>query len=403
MLIGTNLQYANSYNNRIILETIRLYGPLSRVGIAKRTQLTAQTVTNITKKLMKAGLVIEDSRESVGPGAPSILLKVNEKAGYSVGIDFDKDHLTVILVDFNGRICQKKTAALRLPEPMESIELMSAFVRDIISEEGIDRDLILGVGLGFPGPLSVSEQEDSTRVMNPEAFPGWENVPIIRELEKRLHMPILLENNASAAAIGEHWYGDGKHIDSFFYIYFGAGLGGGIVINGQLYSGYSTNAGELGYFPTSAFLESGKEYEYDHLGGFFDMPRLQKKMRKKGYDVHSMSELGTLYEREPQVLDEWITSGARSLVPLILGIDYLLDPEAIFLGGRMPDSILRSLLDKLQELLPPSRIERTLEQPRFRIASAGIDAAALGVASLPLYSSFAPQHRLLMQEMRQAR
>jgi len=400
MLTGTNLQYANSYNNRIILETIRLYGPLSRVGIAGRTQLTAQTVTNITKKLMKAGLVVEHSRERSGPGAPSVMLKINEKAGYSVGIDLDKDHLTCILVNFNGKIRQTKNVDLHFPSPDEAIELMVSSVFQIIKEEGVDPDLIWGVGLGLPGPLSISEQDDATRIVNPEAFPGWEDVPIVRELETRLQMPVLLENNASAAAIGEHWYGAGKHIDSFFYIYFGAGLGGGIVVDGQLYSGFSSNAGELGYFPTATFMEPGLNYEFDHLGGFFDMPRLQKKLRAQGYQVHSLNDLGKLYEKDNEVLSDWMEAGSKSLVPLILGIEYLLDPEAIFFGGRLPDAMLHALLEKLQTQLPSHRITRKIGRPRFNIASAGLEAAAMGVASLPLYSSFAPQHKLLMRDHR---
>lgn len=400
MLVGTNLQYANSYNNRIILETIRLYGPLSRVGIARQTQLTAQTVTNITKKLLHAGLIVEDSRLQSGPGAPSILLKINEKAAYSVGIDFDKDHLTVILVNFNGKICQKKTKDLHFPSPQEAIQLMADMVKEIIDEEGVDKDLIWGIGVGLPGPLAISEGSASKNIVNPEALPGWENVPIVRELESKLYIPVILENNASAAAIGEHWYGDGKHMKSFFYVYFGAGLGGGIVINGQLYSGYTGNAGELGYYPTPVFLESGKEYEHNHLGGFFNIPLLQTKLQDMGYKASSLNDLAALYEQKNPIVVKWLEDGTKSLIPLILAVEYMFDPEAIFFGGRLPDSMVRSMLDKIQEYLPDQRIARKVERPKFKIASAGIDAAALGVASLPLYTSFAPQPKLLMKRSR---
>jgi len=70
MLFGTNLQYANSYNNRIVLEIIRLHGPVSRMDISRRTHLTVQTVTNITKKLEKSGLILEHSRQISGQGSP---------------------------------------------------------------------------------------------------------------------------------------------------------------------------------------------------------------------------------------------------------------------------------------------------------------------------------------------
>lgn len=400
MLVGTNLQYANSYNNRIILETIRLFGPLSRVDIARQTQLTAQTVTNITKKLLEAGLVIEDSRQQTGRGAPSILLKINEKAAYSVGIDFDKDHLTVILINFSGKICQKIRKDLHFPSPGEAVDLMIQTTNEVIEKQKIDRDLIWGVGIGLPGPLVVSKGSVTKNMVNPEALPGWENVPIVRELESRIHLPVILENNASAAAIGEHWYGDGKHMKSFFYVYFGAGLGGGIVINGQLYSGYTGNAGELGYYPTPVFPNQEGDYEHDHLGGYFNLPLLQKKLSKMGLKADSLNDLTVLFDNSNPVLLNWLEDATKNLIPLILAVEYIFDPEAVFFGGRLPDSMLRSMLDKLQKYLPDQRIARKVERPKLAIASAGIDAAALGVASLPLYTSFAPQIKLLMKTSR---
>ncbi len=400
MLVGTNLQYANSYNNRIILETIRLHGPMSRVGIARQTQLTAQTVTNITKKLFKAGLIVEDSRQQTGPGAPSILLRINENAAYSIGIDFDKDHLTVILVNFNGKICQKRTQDVHFPSPQEAIDLMVKMVNDIIEKAGLDYDIIWGIGVGLPGPLAISEGSASKNIVNPEALPGWENVPMVRELESRLHLPVILENNASAAAIGEHWYGDGKMMKSFFYVYFGAGLGGGIVINGQLYSGYTGNAGELGYYPTPVFLENDKKYEHDHLGGYFNVPLLQEKLRGMGYEASSIADLADLHMNRNEVVIKWLDDATRNLIPLILAMEYMFDPEAIFFGGRLPETMLRSMLDSMQKIMPGQRIARKTERPKYKIASAGIDAAALGVASLPLYTSFAPQPKLLMKQSR---
>ena len=401
MLVGTNLQYANSYNNRIILETIRLHGPMSRVDIARQTQLTAQTVTNITKKLLHAGLIVEDSRQQTGPGAPSILLRINENAAYSIGIDFDKDHLTVILVNFNGKICQKRTREVHFPSPQEAIDLMADMVSGIIEKAGLDRDIIWGIGVGLPGPLAISEGSATTNIVNPEALPGWENVPMVRELESRLHIPVILENNASAAAIGEHWYGDGKLMKSFFYVYFGAGLGGGIVINGQLYSGYTGNAGELGYYPTPVFMESGGKYEHDHLGGYFNVPLLQEKLRELGFEASSIAELADLHKNKNEFVEKWLDDATRNLIPLILAVEYMFDPEAIFFGGRLPETMLRSMLNSIQEIMPEQRIARKTERPKYKIASAGIDAAALGVASLPLYTSFAPQPRLLMKQSRQ--
>src|SRR5690606_11819941 len=133
MLTGTNLQYAKSYNIRIVLESIRLYGPISRVDIARRSQLTAQTVTNITRELLKAGLIQEAHRLQEGRGAPSILLQLNPDGAFSIGLDLDKDHLTAVLVDMTGTVRQRTNLDLNFPSPEEAMVLFENTVRSLIT------------------------------------------------------------------------------------------------------------------------------------------------------------------------------------------------------------------------------------------------------------------------------
>lgn len=107
MLIGTNLKYAREHNFRIVLESVRLFGPISRAELARRTGLTAQTVSNISRGLLEDGLILEGERKQSGRGAPSTHLMLNAAGAYSVGLDLDKDHLTAVLVDFVGEVRQR--------------------------------------------------------------------------------------------------------------------------------------------------------------------------------------------------------------------------------------------------------------------------------------------------------
>ena len=399
MLSGTNLQYANSYNVRIVLEIIRLYGPVSRIDIARRTNLTAQTVTNITKNLMQEGLIFESDRKQAGRGAPSILLEINKDAAYSIGFDFDKDHLTGILVDIHGNKRQRINYDLNFPSPDEVMDLITEMVDELIQMENIDRDLIWGVGVGFPGPLVITEGNVHFEAVNPEDLPDWDKVPVVEILEKKLNIPVYLENNASAAAIGEKWYGSGKHLSNFFYVFFGAGLGGGLVINGQLYSGFAGNAGEVGYIPTSVGPEvvTGQS-DSEYLGSYFNIATLIEKLRESGAAIDSASELEALFDDGNPILMEWIDTAIHKLTPLVISIEYLIDPQAIYFGGRLPDKIIRHIVDKLEEYMPNIRITRKVNIPELQLATVGIDTAALGVATLPLYASLSPSQRLLMKE-----
>lgn len=398
MLSGTNLQYANSYNVRIVLEAIRLYGPLSRIDIARQTHLTAQTVTNITKKLMNAGLIYESDRLQDGRGAPSIMLELNKDAAYSIGLDFDKDHLTGILVDLHGNKRQRIHMNVDYPSPEEVMNMMSKMVDDLVKMEGVDYDLLWGVGVGFPGPMVVSEGSVFSNAVNPEALPGWEQVPVAEILEKRIKIPVFLENNASAAAIGERWYGNGKHINTFFYLFFGAGLGGGLVINGQIFPGHAGNAGEVGYMPLIDSSGSPQKVEKEYLGTYFNLSELYKKLRANGIEVKTTEDLEPLLKAENPVLQNWIESGSTKLISLILSIEYLIDPQIIYFGGRLPNSIIEIIRSRLELELPNYRIGSKINNPELHLATVGIDTAALGVATLPLYTSLAPLPRLLMKK-----
>lgn len=398
MLQGTNLQYANSFNIRIVIESIRLYGPVSRGEVAKKTQLTAQTVTNITKKLLAGNLIIEGDRVQEGRGAPSILLQLNKDAAFSIGMDLDKDHLTGVLIDLDGNMRQRISQPLKLPHSEEAMELMEDLVHQLIKLEGIPNDMIWGVGVGLPGPMMISKGSVLKNMVNPQYLPGWDNVPVVKILQKKLNLPVYLENNAAAAAIGERWYGAGKHINNFFYIYVGAGLGGGLFINGQLHSGATGNAGELGYAP---ILQNGNEKSSGlkpHLGEYFNLALLNERLDKEGESIQTVEDLDRLFESGNKTVLDWYQTGAEKLVPLLLSIEYLIDPEVIFVGGRLPGIVLESILARIKQELPGMRLDKKPKGPEIRRSTAGIDAGALGVATLPLYATFAPIPKFVMDQ-----
>lgn len=400
MLTGTNLKYTKAYNFRIVLETIRLNGPLSRADIARRTGLTAQTISNIIRKAIRSGLVIEGDLVREGRGAPSTSLTLNPDGAYSIGLDLDKDHLTGILLDLNGVVRQRVHEELNFPPPEEALDRMEALVHTLVEREGIARGRVWGVGVGFPGPLDIARERLVTNVVNPTAFPGWHNVPVVDILSKRLSLPIFLENNATAAAVGERWYGAGRRISTFFYVFFSVGLGGGLIVGGQPFEGHTGNAGELGYIPTScedgmADIAGGEDRP--HIGQHFNLPRLYAQLAEHGVTVTRPDELAGLYQSGNPQLMEWLERAAEQLAPVILAIEYIVDPEAIFFGGRLPDVLIRDLMERLGRRLPALRITGKPTMPKLILGTAGVDAAALGVATLPVYASFAPIPKVLMK------
>lgn len=402
MLTGTNLVYTKKYNLRIVHEVIRLYGPLSRADVARHTELSVQTVSNLVKELLALRLVREGGRKNEGRGAPSTSLTINPDGAYAIGLDLDRDHLTGVLVDLAGKVRQREHIDVATPSSAEVLDLMCGMVETLAARQGLGLDELAGLGVGVPGPMHRGENGVGYLV-NPKAFPGWHDIPLESWLHERLRMPVYLENNATAAALGERWYGSGQRIGTFFYIYVGSGLGGGIIMNGQPYQGFSGNAGEIGYLPTDLSRDPDAATMDDdpHVGLHFNLPRLYERLRRGGTDVGTLEELDRLMAEGHPGLLEWLDDAADHLAALVLAIEYILDPEAICFGGRLSDRILGGLMERVAALLPLRRARGKSSVPRHLLATAGVDAGALGVATLPIYEIFAPAPRVLLKQRRE--
>jgi predicted NBD/HSP70 family sugar kinase len=232
-------------------------------------------------------------------------------------------------------------------------------------------------------------------VVNPTtSFPGWHKIPLATWLRERLGMPVVLENNATAAAVGERWYGAGRRIGTFFYLFFGFGLGGAVVIDGRPYEGSTGNAGELGYLPPT--LAGGEDGA--HVGTHFSLPRLYDALRADGVDARTPEDLDRLLAEGHPRAAAWLETAADHLTGLVLAVEYLIDPEAIVFGGRLPDRMLEELMARVARRLPGRRVAEKASAPRHLLATAGRDAAALGVATLPIYQLFAPGPQVLLKQ-----
>lgn len=397
MLTGTNLTYTKAYNFRIVFETIRLHGAISRADIARTTNLTAQTVSNIVNRLLERNFVQEGYKLQKKRGAPSTTLEINPQGAYSVGLDLNSDHLTGILVDLAGSVKSKIFYEINFSDPKAAVELMASTVKQLISDKDLEHSHFSGVGVGLPGPLEIHKNNEVRNRISAKAFPAWNNAPIGMMLKEKINAPVFIENNASAATIGERWYGAGKNIPNFLYTFFGAGLGGGLVLNGSIFEGQNRNAGELGYFPFLGEKSPLSTSDQPHIGEHFNLNDLYKWLRKYDVKVTRPEDLAQLYhDKHPQFM-EWLNMGKRYLLPVFLAFEYILDIETIILGGRLPHVIIEDMARDLPRLLAGIRIDIKSIKSSFQCGTAGADAAALGAATLPMFDLFAAQTDLLMK------
>lgn len=163
---------------------------------------------------------------------------------YFLGIDIGGTKLAVGLVTATGEQLSAVREASRVHEgPDAMLERLVRLGRQAIAEAGVSPGEVVAAGVGCGGPLNP----DTGVVMNPPNLPGWDNVPVVSRLSAGLGLPVYLDNDANAAALGENRFGAGRGVANMVYLTISTGLGGGIIIGGRLYQGENGNAGEIGH------------------------------------------------------------------------------------------------------------------------------------------------------------
>jgi predicted NBD/HSP70 family sugar kinase len=173
-------------------------------------------------------------------------------------------------------------------------------------------------------------------------------------------------------------------------------------MDGRPYEGATGNAGEIGYLPTVLARDGAASNGDDpsHVGLHFNMPRLYEELRRDGTEARTLEDLDALLVAGHPRLLRWMDNASDHLTGLVLAVEYLLDPEAICFGGRLSDRIVAALMDRVARQLPARRVGGKVTAPHHLLATAGIDAAALGVATLPMYEIFAPAPKVLLKQRR---
>ncbi|HVO03419.1 MAG TPA: ROK family transcriptional regulator [Candidatus Cybelea sp.] len=392
-IAGTNLEHARSHNRRVVLEAVRLHGPLSRADIARLTALTSQTVSNIVQELEDGGLLQAAAPRSGGRGQPATPLSIDPDGAYSIGIELDHHGLTAVLVDLAGQIRGRVGAEVRDPRPQSAIPQMVRAIRDLRTRSAVDWSRILGVGLAMPGPFNAAGRS----LMGPTSLPGWDD-PDGAAIARRIGLPVILENDAKAAAIGEHLHGAAKHLSSFAFIYLGMGLGAGLFLDGHVYKGAGRNAGEIGHMIVET---DGRPCHCGNRGCLEQYVSLRAAYQALGiarYDRGTPEELvRRLDAGEPRIM-AWLASTAAPLRRAINMLESLLDPETIVLGGVMPQPLLQRIADALPPLAVSAADQNDRATPRLVVGAAGPDTPALGAAALPIFDELNPQLNLLLKK-----
>ncbi|GAA5124853.1 ROK family transcriptional regulator [Pseudonocardia adelaidensis] len=239
---GSNQLRLADFNQAVVLDVVRRSPGVSRAELQRRSGLSSQTISNITRRLIDDRLISESTPEGGARGRPSIPLAVNGDGAFSIGVHIDPARLTIVLLDLAGEV--RRQQQLRTPQathPTEVTSLIADRVAALMAEAGVDRDRVLGLGIAAPGPLDVR----AGVVLDPPQLPNWRGVQLRADLHDATGLPVLLDKDVTAAATAELRSLNDTSTD-FVFLYLGSGVGASVVVENQVLRGTTNNIGEIG-------------------------------------------------------------------------------------------------------------------------------------------------------------
>ncbi|MBO0983510.1 ROK family transcriptional regulator [Rathayibacter sp. SD072] len=390
----------------LVVDLIRSSGPISRVELTAATGLTQPAISMIVRKLLTDGIIRQTGSTSTG-GKPRQLLEINARARIGIGVQLGFESITLVATDTGGGvIARQQIDGAALASPEEVTERIVGAYEDFVRGTAIDRRSIAGVAAVAPGPID----QQAGRVLGPPTLHHWRDFPLRRALGAGIGAPILLDNDAAAAGIGEYWSRGVSRHRTFGTIYVGTGIGAGVVLDGALLRGASSNAVEVGHI---SIVPGGRECFCGNRGCLERYAAPAVIVEGARDDPESFIDLELAFRPEEQGRDldvlslaainghsaalaligkaaDHLAEGALTLVNLFDLDELVLTGPGVAIAGSIYTRAIRSKLDE-------RRFARRAHPLDVSLSSNPRDAAAVGASSLVLQSTLSPGHGPILQ------
>jgi len=402
--LGSNISLVKASNLRAVLFSLLYRGNISRIQLAQETSLSATTITNLIDELIKQGIVTEDPQESSRTsrrevGRPRTALRLIPDSRYAVGVHIGIGTYRVGVVNLCGEVHQNEIRTYDRHAPAEQvIGTIAEEVNQMIRSSQLETSRIIGVGVGAPG---LTDYRTGVNIFAPNL--GWRNLPLRDWFSARLNLPVVVDNNVRAMAVGENFFGMGRGVGSLAFVYGRVGIGAGIVIHNQLYRGASLNAGEIGH---TVMIPDGGELcrcgRHGCLETLVSEEALIRQARSLA-ELNPNSLLASLLAQKTELNPieriflaaregdlgaiDLINRAARYLGLALANLVNILNPELIVLGGMFAQG-KDLLLPITQKTVREVAMAPLGETVMIRATEHGWRAGMIGAAALALVTFF---------------
>lgn len=416
---GANLPSIGGFNRTVVLDAVRRSPDgLSRVELAARTGLSAQTVSNVTRFLIDAGMIVESGTVVSGRGKPRTILRLEPGSRYAVGVHVDPAVVTYVLLDLAGTVVAASTTSTpTADDPSQVVRTIASAVDGLVADAGVAVDSVLGVGIASPGPIDV----EAGIVVDPPFLPRWRDVPLRDALAEATGYPVLLEKDVTAAAVGEMFLAGESSARNFAFVYFGTGFGVGLVVDHEPVRGVGSNAGDAGHIMVDQGALAGTpdgSGTRGEVGAAVAPDRLVRVARSRGLalsgggavadaadatDAADVDAVNAAWDELAAAIadgdDTAVTLAADAGTVMgnaVVLIVNLLDIDRVVFGGPFWSRIASAALPAARAaivgspLLVPKHPVQVVESDR------GADVAAVGAACLVLDAALSPRASTLL-------
>lgn len=364
-LTGGDPSLLRRINSAVVLHALREGPPLTLTELVHDTGLSRPTIEGVVEGLGEAGLVVEaaaDPADARRQGRPARRFRFHAEAGHLLGVEISPHRVHVVLADLGGTVLGRHGHELTEQQPADDrLERVRGTVAELLRRSGVARSTLWAVGVGSPGIV----ESDGTVTLS-TALPGWTGLPLGERLRRSFRCPVLVENDANAAALAEHWSGAAVGSDDIVFVMAGLSPGAGSLIGGRLHRGFGGAAGEIG-----ALHLLGREATPERLLSTTGTP-LDPLDEQAVARVFQLARDG-----DPQAC-EAVNRFVGRLVHDVAALVLALDPELVVIGGWANglDGVLQPLRDELSRYC--------LRTPKVELSALGSEAVATGALRLAL-------------------
>jgi len=385
-----------------ILDLVRSGGLVSRIELAEQSSLTESTISKIVKSLLMDGLIVESGFGTSTGGKRPVLLELNTQSRYAIGVSLDGSQIVYVVSDLGGKPVHRMAAkGFDRFTPPVVIKRVAVELNRLLRRNGINKSDVIGIGVAGAGRLDKSGGVLRSSLQASE----WEEFAIEEALSDASGLPVILDNDANCAALGEFWSGRIPSTRDFASIYMASGIGCGTVINGDIYRGASSNVGEIGHVILDV---NGPECWCGSRGCLETFAAPAAVVQRARTDVALAERLNIARDdvdvrgafaaigkaaskSDPQAV-ALIQESATYLAKALISLVNLFDLDMLYLAGPGFAHAGAIYLDTARDELNRLAFMRSVHPVDVQMSAVGRDAATLGAASVVLHSHLTPHH-----------